>query len=121
MIELYCENLQHSSIILPVWLNVRMFVYKLSGCGSNSCCSVWQSIEKYKKSKAKEDTRFRLSLLVCRCGTAIWCKYITYVKLMKNLYAIIKKINKRLFCTIFHIIKSLYININISKNCICKH
>ena len=30
---------QHSSIIWPVWLNGRVFVYKLWGCGfQSSCC-----------------------------------------------------------------------------------
>ena len=28
---------QHSSIIWPVWLNGWVFVYKLSGCGFESC------------------------------------------------------------------------------------
>ena len=30
---------QHSSIIWPVWLNGWEFVYELSGCGFQSCCS----------------------------------------------------------------------------------
>ena len=30
---------QHSSIILPVWLNGWVFVNKLSGCGFQSSCS----------------------------------------------------------------------------------
>ena len=30
---------QHSSIIWPVWLNGRVFVYKLSSCGFESRCS----------------------------------------------------------------------------------
>ena len=29
---------QHSSTIWPVWLNGRVFVYKLSDCGFESCC-----------------------------------------------------------------------------------
>ena len=29
---------QHSSIFWPVWLNGRVFVYELSGCGSESRC-----------------------------------------------------------------------------------
>ena len=29
---------QHSSIIWPVWLNGWVFVYKLGGCGFESCC-----------------------------------------------------------------------------------
>ena len=31
--------LQHSSISWPVWLNGWVFVYDLSGCGFQSCCS----------------------------------------------------------------------------------
>ena len=31
--------LQHSSIVWPVWLNGRVFVYELSGCGFESHCS----------------------------------------------------------------------------------
>ena len=30
---------QHSSIVWPVWLNGRVFVYELSGCGLESSCS----------------------------------------------------------------------------------
>ena len=30
---------QHSSIIWPVWLNVWVFIYKVSGCGFASHCS----------------------------------------------------------------------------------
>ena len=30
---------QHSSIIWSVWLNGWVFVYKLSGCGFEPCCS----------------------------------------------------------------------------------
>ena len=30
---------EHSSIIWPVWLNGWVFVYELSGCGSESSCS----------------------------------------------------------------------------------
>ena len=30
---------EHSSIIWPVWLNGWVFVYELSGCGFQSCCS----------------------------------------------------------------------------------
>ena len=30
---------QHSSIILPVWLNGWVFVYQLSGCGFEPSCS----------------------------------------------------------------------------------
>ena len=33
------KYLQHSSIICPVWLNGCVFVYELSGCGFESCCS----------------------------------------------------------------------------------
>ena len=29
---------QHSSIVWPIWLNDWVFVYKLSGCGFESCC-----------------------------------------------------------------------------------
>ena len=32
---------QHSSIIHAVWLNGRVFVHKLSGCGFESYCSHW--------------------------------------------------------------------------------
>ena len=32
------EYSQHSSIIWPIWLNGWVFVYKLSGCGFESCC-----------------------------------------------------------------------------------
>ena len=45
MIRKYCQMQrtdrysQHSSIIWPVWLNARMFVYKLSGCGFESSYS----------------------------------------------------------------------------------
>ena len=31
-------NLQHSSIIWPVWLNGWVFIYELSGCGLESSC-----------------------------------------------------------------------------------
>ena len=31
-------NLQHSSIIWPVWLNGWVFIYELSGCGFESSC-----------------------------------------------------------------------------------
>ena len=67
----YCKNnynLQHSSIIWPVWLNGWVFVYKLSGCEFKSHCShliiitvscfskhsivyVWQSSEYASGSK----------------------------------------------------------------------
>ena len=30
---------QHNSIIWPIWLNGRVFVYELSGCGFESRCS----------------------------------------------------------------------------------
>ena len=30
---------QHSSVILQLWLNDRVFVYELSGCGFQSSCS----------------------------------------------------------------------------------
>ena len=30
---------KHSSIIWPVWLNDWVFVYRLSDCGLESCCS----------------------------------------------------------------------------------
>ena len=33
------KNSQHSSIIWPVWLNGRVFVYELSGCGFDSSWS----------------------------------------------------------------------------------
>ena len=32
-------NLQHSSIIWPVWLNGWVFIYELSGCGLDCSCS----------------------------------------------------------------------------------
>ena len=32
---------QHSPIIWPVWLNVWVFVYELSGCGFESSCCHW--------------------------------------------------------------------------------
>ena len=31
--------LQHRSITWPAWLNGCVFVYKLSGCGFETCCS----------------------------------------------------------------------------------
>ena len=33
------KYLQHSLIIWPVWKNGPMFVYELSSCGFESCCS----------------------------------------------------------------------------------
>ena len=38
------RQLQHSSIIWPVWLNGWVFVYKLIGCGFKSSCSHFQLI-----------------------------------------------------------------------------
>ena len=32
------KNSQHSSIIWPVWLNGRVFIYELSGCGFEPHC-----------------------------------------------------------------------------------
>ena len=39
--QMYCtdNHSQHNSIIWPVWLNGWVLVYKLSGCGFESCCS----------------------------------------------------------------------------------
>ena len=34
----YNEYLQHSSIFWPVLQNGWVFIYKLSGCGFESCC-----------------------------------------------------------------------------------
>ena len=37
--QMHWTDSQHSSIIWPVWLNGRVFVYELSGCGfESSCC-----------------------------------------------------------------------------------
>ena len=37
--QLHCtECSHHNSILWPVWLNGWVFVYKLSGCGFESCC-----------------------------------------------------------------------------------
>ena len=39
--QMYCtyKYSQHSSVIWLVWLNGWVFIYKLSGCGFESCCS----------------------------------------------------------------------------------
>ena len=33
------KHSQHSSIIWLIWLNGLVFIYELSGCGFESCCS----------------------------------------------------------------------------------
>ena len=66
---------QHSSIICPVWLNGWVFVYELSGCGFESCCSHISLLV-----CALMDLLSWISSLVCYCVCKIFQKNISIQK-----------------------------------------
>ena len=64
--QFHAKNLTHfTNLNSPVWLNVWVFVYELSGCGFESSCSHFNSLNIAKK-KFSHNTAKNLTLQISR-------------------------------------------------------